>query len=66
MTAFEWLVQGPDCNNNGVLDSCDIADGASQDVNQDGIPDECVLNDCNANGIEDESDIESEPHPTAI
>jgi glucose/arabinose dehydrogenase len=30
-----------DCNMNGVHDSCDIASGTSQDVNADGIPDEC-------------------------
>ncbi len=30
-----------DCNSNGVLDECDIADGTSQDANSNGIPDEC-------------------------
>ncbi|MCA9310586.1 MAG: hypothetical protein KDA21_05220, partial [Phycisphaerales bacterium] len=30
-----------DCNGNGQLDSCDIADGTSMDVNGNGIPDEC-------------------------
>ena len=30
-----------DCNANGVSDACDIGNGTSQDVNQDGIPDEC-------------------------
>ncbi len=30
-----------DCNNNGVLDLCDIADGDSDDNNNNGIPDEC-------------------------
>jgi hypothetical protein len=30
-----------DCNGNGVLDACDIADGTSQDTNGNGIPDEC-------------------------
>jgi hypothetical protein len=30
-----------DCNHNGIDDSIDIANGTSQDVNQDGIPDEC-------------------------
>jgi len=34
---------GTDCNQNGVLDSCDIADGTSQDLDQDGVPDECRL-----------------------
>lgn len=30
-----------DCNNNGVLDICDIANGISEDINGNGIPDEC-------------------------
>lgn len=30
-----------DCNENGVDDSVDIANGASQDANLNGIPDEC-------------------------
>jgi hypothetical protein len=30
-----------DCNDNAVGDATDISSGASQDVDQDGIPDEC-------------------------
>lgn len=30
-----------DCNDNGVPDACDIADGTSDDDNGNGIPDEC-------------------------
>ena len=30
-----------DCNDNGTLDICDIAEGTSQDANANGIPDEC-------------------------
>ncbi len=30
-----------DCNDNGELDLCDIADGKSTDDNNNGIPDEC-------------------------
>ncbi len=30
-----------DCNNNGVDDATDIANGTSDDLNGDGIPDEC-------------------------
>ncbi len=30
-----------DCNANGTVDSCDIAGGTSEDVNDNGIPDEC-------------------------
>jgi glucose/arabinose dehydrogenase len=33
-----------DCNNNGVLDACDIAEGTSQDLNGNGVPDECECN----------------------
>jgi hypothetical protein len=35
------VVITPDCNNNGVLDSTDIANGTSSDVNGNGVPDEC-------------------------
>jgi hypothetical protein len=31
----------PDCNENGVPDQCDIADGTSADDNGNGVPDEC-------------------------
>ncbi len=31
----------PDCNSNGVLDSCDIQSGTSLDLNNDAVPDEC-------------------------
>ncbi len=47
-----------DCNNNGVLDSCDLSLGTSDDCDQNGIPDECDISagtqiDCNVNGIPD-------------
>ncbi|MDP7008315.1 MAG: hypothetical protein QGI78_01955 [Phycisphaerales bacterium] len=45
-----------DCNDNGIGDPCDIADGVSQDCNADGVPDECE-EDCNANGTPDACDI---------
>ena len=53
-----------DCNNNGIDDAIDIADGTSEDCNSNGIPDECDIssefsNDCNTNGIPDECDIAS-------
>lgn len=35
------LLPGRDCNGNGVLDTCDIANGVSADVNANGMPDEC-------------------------
>jgi len=34
-------VPAPDCNGNNVPDAIDIANGTSQDVNANGIPDEC-------------------------
>ena len=47
-----------DCNNNGLIDACETADGVSEDCNGNGIPDECDANeDCNANGIQDICDI---------
>jgi subtilisin family serine protease len=38
---FECTEQLDDCNGNGILDSDDIASGRSQDINGNGIPDEC-------------------------
>ncbi len=38
--AVSWAV-GPDCNNNGIADSCEIDSGSAIDCNGDGIPDEC-------------------------
>ncbi|UCE58729.1 MAG: hypothetical protein JSU63_14950 [Phycisphaerales bacterium] len=32
-----------DCNENGILDQDDIADGTSADVNGNGVPDKCEL-----------------------
>jgi len=36
----------PDCNENGFADSCDIAEGRSEDCDWDGVPDECVAKRC--------------------
>ena len=49
-----------DCNENCIEDAIDIAQGTSNDENNDGIPDECgcfVKFDCNENCIEDAIDI---------
>ncbi|MCH7872371.1 MAG: hypothetical protein IID33_11790, partial [Planctomycetes bacterium] len=44
-----------DCNGNAIDDAEDIAQGTSQDLNGNGIPDECE--DCNNNGTLDDEDI---------
>ena len=52
---------GPDCNQNGAIDSCEITYGISPDCDGNGIPDECDLAqgapDCNGNGVLDQCDI---------
>jgi hypothetical protein len=45
----------PDCNNNGVGDRQDIADGASADCDTNGAPDECD-GDSDADGVIDACD----------
>ena len=50
-------VASSDCNENGVLDACDIDAGTSLDCQTNGVPDECE-GDCNSNGIADECDID--------
>lgn len=37
---------GPDCNENGVEDACDIASGSSPDEDGNGVPDECDGDGC--------------------
>ena len=39
--AHVFAIDGPDCNTNGAIDACDIAAGLSEDVNANGVPDEC-------------------------
>jgi glucose/arabinose dehydrogenase len=49
---------GTDCNNNGVPDSCDIANGTSTDANGNGVPDECECDtDFNQDGNADQDDV---------
>jgi len=56
-----WLsagvpLSGNDCNQNGILDACEIADMSVDDCNGNGIPDTCEpggLNDCDNNGESD-------------
>ena len=61
-----WLVRARcardgDCNENGVPDTCDIADGTVADCNGNSIPDACELasNDCNSNGTPDDCELAS-------
>jgi len=42
-----------DCNENGIPDDEDIANGTSSDCNGNGIPDECEL-DCDGDGVPDD------------
>ena len=44
-----------DCNDNAVGDTTDISSGASQDLDLDGIPDEC-RSDLDADGVVDPLD----------
>jgi hypothetical protein len=47
-----------DCNGNGVGDRQDIAGGFSQDVNRNGIPDECeCVGDLNGDSRVDQADL---------
>ena len=62
-----------DCNNNGVPDATDIANGTSQDCNGNGIPDSCDIGsgfakDCNGNGVPDSCDLlaHGSPAPGAV
>ncbi len=45
-----------DCNGNDIDDAEDIASGASDDCDDNGVPDECQP-DCNTNGVADTCDI---------
>lgn len=41
-TGAVYVVGGlSDCNENGVLDVCEVANGDSDDLNNNGVPDEC-------------------------
>ncbi|MBL9118735.1 MAG: hypothetical protein JNL80_02330 [Phycisphaerae bacterium] len=40
-SALAFSEQGPDCNDNGQSDACELLSGATTDVNGDGIPDAC-------------------------
>ncbi|MCH7814507.1 MAG: hypothetical protein IID40_10870 [Planctomycetes bacterium] len=40
-TSYQTTSTIGDCNQNGVVDDCDIADGVSLDCNEDAVPDDC-------------------------
>ena len=46
-----------DCNNNGIVDSEEIANGSAQDCNSTGFPDECDI----AFGISEDADNDGVP-----
>ena len=48
----------PDCNHNDQPDSCDIFEGTSDDLNVNGIPDECeAIGDLDGNGVVNVRDL---------
>lgn len=50
-----------DCNENGIPDEEDVANGTSPDCNGNDVPDECELtgNDCNGNQVPDVCDVDA-------
>ncbi len=64
----ENLIPGRDCNDNGILDACDLEAGTSLDVNDNSIPDECEAplqpGDLDCDGDVDFDDID--PFVTAL
>jgi hypothetical protein len=49
---------GNDCNHNDQPDSCDIFEGTSDDLNANGIPDECeAIGDLNGDGVVNVRDL---------
>jgi hypothetical protein len=55
---FDGMPTSNDCNENGLLDSCEIADDPSLDCNGNGTLDSCEeFDDCNYNEIPDNCDL---------
>jgi hypothetical protein len=52
----------PDCNGNGIDDREEVLD-PTNDVNGNGVPDECDFGDCNGNGAADIDDIDTGESP---
>lgn len=40
-SVYVFSLTGHDCNENTILDACDIVEGTSEDANGNGVPDEC-------------------------
>ena len=55
---FAFNLNDADCNNNGVCDRIDIADGTSWDIDGNGIPEECdCVGDLNGDRVVDLDDL---------
>ncbi len=59
---YTGLPASSDCNNNGLLDSCEIGTGSQFDCNANLLPDSCEIasgaaSDCNGNTILDSCEI---------
>src|SRR5262249_32869699 len=57
----EYTQPAGDCNNNSILDACEIFNNTVTDCNANGVPDPCdvtngVLSDLDSNNIPDECD----------
>ena len=57
-SGYVFAIGGPDCNENDIADACDILYGTSEDINNNGIPDECECwADINIDGTVDIDDL---------
>jgi len=62
-SAYAFIPDLVDCNNNGLPDECEIDGGTAEDCNENGVPDVCDIadgtsEDANGNGIPDECEDE--------
>jgi thiol-disulfide isomerase/thioredoxin len=61
---MSWPFTSLDCNDNGIPDPQEIAEGLSLDCNGNGRPDECDIDsgeeDCDENGVLDTCEVRSE------
>ncbi|MCH7996026.1 MAG: FG-GAP repeat protein, partial [Planctomycetes bacterium] len=55
---YDMEIAGADCNGNGWLDRCDVANGTSEDCDRNGVPDECDPTvDSDNDGVVDQCDL---------